>query len=164
MFNFRNFQRNISWTIDMNMRVDVVITSQFSINFVHRNDENPIFQQWESKTCLIFTLNKCRIMLALIYFDMGTCFDMLEQKKRRKMSKFYIQNIWENVRRWHHQLTYLHTVITCSRQNQNFISSLFLSDIHLICTVLFTIFYSLFYINLNLDWISPLKHPDETLP
>ena len=34
--------------------------------FVHKNDknENPIFQLWESKTCLISTLNKCRIMFA----------------------------------------------------------------------------------------------------
>ena len=42
--------------------------------FVHRNDKNPIFQLWETKTGLIATLNKCRIMFAPIYFDMGTCF------------------------------------------------------------------------------------------
>ena len=53
--------------------VDDVIASQISMYFVRRNDENPIFQQWISKTCLI-SLNKCRIMFALIYFDMGTCF------------------------------------------------------------------------------------------
>ena len=35
-----------------NKRVDDVIASQFSIAFVHRYDENPIFQPWGSKTCL----------------------------------------------------------------------------------------------------------------
>ena len=33
--------------------VDDVIASQFSINFVRKNDENPLFQQlWERETCL----------------------------------------------------------------------------------------------------------------
>ena len=76
------FQRNISWTVNMNMQMSELMMSspQFSINFVHRNDENPIFQIWESKTCLLSTLNKCRIMFALMYFDMGTCVYMFEQK------------------------------------------------------------------------------------
>ena len=34
-----------------NKWIDDVISSQFSINFVHRNDEHVIFQLWESKTC-----------------------------------------------------------------------------------------------------------------
>ena len=50
--------------------------------------ENSIFQLRESETCLISTMNKCRIMFALVYFDMGTCFYMFEQK----YENFYIQN------------------------------------------------------------------------
>ena len=47
-----------------NKLVDYVIASRFSINFVHRNDEIPMFQVWESKTWLISTL-KCEIMFAI---------------------------------------------------------------------------------------------------
>ena len=38
--------------------------------FCSEKCENPIFQLWESKTCLISTLNKYRISL-LSYFDVG---------------------------------------------------------------------------------------------
>ena len=64
--------------------VDDVIASQFFLYLVHRNDENPIFQLWESKSCLISTLNKCRIIFALTYFDMGRCLYMFEQKNEEK--------------------------------------------------------------------------------
>ena len=37
------------------------------------------------------------------------------------------------------------------------ISYYFLSDLHQIFTVLFEMFYSLYWINLNMDWISPLS-------
>ena len=117
-----------------------------SMYFVHRNDANPIFQLRESKTCLISTLNKCR-MFALIYFDMGTYFYMFEQNFKMKIFKSYILNTWKIVRRWHHQLTYLNIHIDCSRnvwltitKIQNFLSSLFLSDLHQIFTVLFEMF------------------------
>ena len=43
-----------------------------TLYFVHRNEENPIFQLRECKTCLLSNLNKCRIMFAVIYYDMGS--------------------------------------------------------------------------------------------
>ena len=55
MLNFRNFQRenflNSRYEYE-NEWVDEVIASQFSIKFVHRNDENLIFQLWEIKLAL----------------------------------------------------------------------------------------------------------------
>ena len=137
--------------------VDDVIASQFSMYFAHRNDKNPIFQLWKSRTCLISTLNKCRIIIAQIYFDMRTCFYMFEQQKTTK-------NTWKIVRRWwHHQLTNLHIHINCSRNVWLKIKKIhsclryFLSDLHQIVTVLFKMFYSLYWINLNSDRSSPLK-------
>ena len=65
-----------------NKWVSDVLASQFSNNIVQKNDKNPIFKLWESKTCLITTLNKCKIMFALIYFDMGTSSYMFEQKMK----------------------------------------------------------------------------------
>ena len=59
----------------MQMNELIVITSQFSIYFVHRNDENPIFQLRQSKSCLISTLNKfsgIMIVLIYMYFDILT--------------------------------------------------------------------------------------------
>ena len=71
-----------------------------SSNFVHINYENPIFELRESRICILSPLNKCRIMFALIYLHMGTCFFfpsyLSHTKKKGKISKFYIQNIWEN--------------------------------------------------------------------
>ena len=61
---------------------------------------------WESKTCIIFSLHKCRIMFALIYFEMGTCFYMLGEKI--KMFNILYTKYMEKVRRRHHQLTHLH--------------------------------------------------------
>ena len=93
-------------SIYANVWVDV-IASQFSINFVHRNEKNPIFQLWESKTCYIFTLNKCRIMFALIW---GYAFT-------------YLSKIWTIL------MTHLHIPIDSSRnvhwKFQSVISSLF---------------------------------------
>ena len=83
----RKFHWNISWNSRYeyaNEWVHDVIASQFSMYFVHRNDENPKFQLWESEISLISTLNKCR-MFALIYY-MGTCFYMFKQQN------FYFEN------------------------------------------------------------------------
>ena len=93
VFVLFNTETCISWTVGMNVQmtfewVDGVIASQFSINFVHRNYKNSIFQLWESKTCHTSTLSKFR-MFALIYFDMGTNY-MFEQKNN-------IQNIGLNM-------------------------------------------------------------------
>ena len=107
--NFRNFHRKrYEYTHEW---VNDVIASQFSMYLVRRNDEIPVFQLWESKTCRISTLNKCRIMFALVYFDMGTCFYMFEI-----FFKVYIKNTWKIVRRWDHELTHLHIHIDCSRK------------------------------------------------
>ena len=93
---------------------DDVIASQFSIHFVHRNDKNFIFQLWECYTCLNSSLNRCRIMLTPIYLDMR---DLLSQvwAKYQNFQKFYVQNIWQVVRWWHHKLTHLHIHIDWSR-------------------------------------------------
>ena len=119
--------------------------------FVHRNDKNPIFQLWESKTSLISTLNKCRWKnVCSDYFDMGTCFHMFEQKKRRQFSKFQAMSSWS------HSFVYSYWLFKkCfveNYENSNSISY-FLSDLHQIFTVLFEMFYSFYWINLNLDWI-----------
>ena len=106
------------------------IPSKCVINFVHRYDENPLFHIWESKTCLISTMNKWK-MFTLIYFNMGTCFACSSKKK--KIKSLYTKYMYmEKVRRWY-QLTHLHTHIDCSRnvsvkntKLHNFISSLFL--------------------------------------
>ena len=96
----------------------------------------------------------------LIWGQAFTCLS----KKKRKLSTFYIQNTWKIVRRWHHHLTHLHIHIDCSRnvlkitKILNFISSLFLSNLHQIFTVLFEMFYSFYWINWNLDQISPLSN------
>ena len=131
--------------------------------FCSQKWQKPIFELWESKTRLMSTLNKCRIMFALIYYG-----DMLWHvwAKKKKFSKFYIQNTWKVVRRWHHQLTHLRIHIDCSRnvllkitkiQNFMYLNPYFLSDLHQIFTVLFQMFYSFYWINLNLDQISPLN-------
>ena len=53
--------------------------------FVHRNDENPIVQRWESKTCLKSTLNKCRCLLwyILIWGHAFTCLSNNQKKKNQ---------------------------------------------------------------------------------
>ena len=70
-----------------NKWVNDVIASQFSIYFVHRSDENSIFQLWESKTSFESILNICKIMFALIYFEMGYAFTCLSKKKKKKKKK-----------------------------------------------------------------------------
>ena len=62
---------------------------------------------WESRTCLIFTLNKCRIMSALICFS-----------KRIEHSQNCVYKIlWTKVRRLHHQLAHWRSHIDCSRND-----------------------------------------------
>ena len=61
-------------------------------------------------------------------------------------------------RRWHHQLTPLHIHINYPINVSFNISNLpyFLSDLHQISTVLFEMFDSFYWMNWNLDRISPL--------
>ena len=153
MWKVRHRSELSIWIIEYaNEWVDDVLTSQFSINFVHRNDKNPIFQLWESNMC---TLNKYK-MFAVIYFDMGACFYFFEPKKW-KVSKFYIQNtgIWKKVRRWHHQLTHLHIHINCSRN-----VLLKITKFH-IFLILYPIYikFSLFCLNFILLFLMNLLQP-----
>ena len=116
-------------------RVDDVIPSQFSIDFIYRYDKNLIFPLWKYKTCLITTHNNWDIMLTLIYFDMGIWFYQYELKS--KIFEIHIQYIWKIVRAWHHQLAHLNIQKDWSRnvfrKIWNFKMSqlpYFLSDFH----------------------------------
>ena len=99
-----------------------------SILFKEMIDENPVFQLRESKTYFISTLNKCRIMFALICFDMWTCFYIFELKKEKfHIYTKYIENCGA-MRSSAHSFAY----IDCSRnvslkitKIQTFVSSLF---------------------------------------
>ena len=65
----------------------LVSLKEKSINFVHRNDEHHIFSY--RKVTYSYTLNKCRIMLALMYFDIGTCFLCLSKKNENLKNVIY---------------------------------------------------------------------------
>ena len=87
---------------------DDVIASKFSIHFVHRNYVKISYFSYKNvRLALITHLKRCRIMLTLIYLDMRDI-TIKTLGKKYKFSKFYVQNIWQVVRRWHHQLTHLH--------------------------------------------------------
>ena len=135
--------------------------------FVHSNDENPIFQLWESKNCLISTLIKCKIMFALIYFDMGTshafrCLSNPPSKKKKKKNlynfiyKMYGQKWREAMTSSTHSFAYsYHSTVQemFPWKLRNFITwylPYFLSDLKLIFTILFDFFPpapSLFLLN-----------------
>ena len=78
-----------------------------------------------------------------------------------KFSKFYVQNIWQVVRWWHHQLTHLHIhnrlVKKCFCE-KSVITSLFFyrfsSSFHCYFWIFFTLSSE---IKLNLLWSSSLK-------
>ena len=135
-----------SWYEYANKRVDDVIASQFSINLVHKNDENPIFQPRESKTCLISTLYKCK-WFALIYFDMGTCLS-----KNENFHKFYIQNMWK---KWSDDINSLICIFTSTVQEMfhwNLRNLSYFYPIKKKKSRFFFFFYSFYRIDLNLDW------------
>ena len=144
--------------------VDTSSPHNFPLIFVHRNDENSIFQLWESKTCLIFTLSKCRVMFALIYFDMGHAFICLSQKSKN-FNNFIYTKYMENCE----AMTSINSLICIfiltvqemfrwkSRKFKISYLHYVLSDLHQIFTVPFEFFYSFYWINLHLDRISPLN-------
>ena len=83
-----------------------------------------------------------------------------------RFSKFYVQNIWQVVRQWHHQLAHLHIHIDWSRnvlwklvKFQSVITSLFFNQIssgfHCFVQKFVTLSSE---IKLNLFRSSPLKH------
>ena len=85
------------------------------------------------RLALMYSLNRCRILLTPIYLDMRDI-TIKSLGKILKFSKLYVQNIWQVVRRWHHQLTHLHIHTDWSRnvswkfvKLQNVITSLFFS-------------------------------------
>ena len=92
--------------------------------------ENPIYQLWECKTCLISILNQFR-MFALVYFEMGTCFYIFEPKKNS--SKSYIQNTYmencEAMTSSTHSFAYSYRLF--QKCNSKFcVFLIFLSDLH----------------------------------
>ena len=97
-------------------------------------------------------------MFALIYFDMGRCFYMFEQKNEKCQN--FIYKI--NGQLWSDDIinSLICIFISTLQENvsleitkiRNFISSLFSkSNLHQIFTVLFEMFYSFYWINLNLE-------------
>ena len=102
-WNFTFFFRKHFLTIPYeysNERVDDVIPSQFSIDFIYRYDKNLIFPLWKYKTCLITTHNKWEIMFTLIYFDMGIWIYQYELKI--KIFRNFIYNTYEKL--WGHDI------------------------------------------------------------
>ena len=101
-------------------------------------------------------------MFALIYFNMGTYFYMFEQNNE-KVSKILYTKYMENCEAMTSTQSFAYSYWLfkkCFLENyEKFkISYLpyILSDLHQIFIVLFEISYSFYWINLNLDRISPL--------
>ena len=140
ILNFHNFQQNISWTVDICKCVSWCHRlAIFPLILFTEMDKNPIFQLWESKTCYIFTLNKCRIMFALIW---GYAFTYLSK---------------------YEQFWWLICILLLTLQEmfhwkfQSVISSLFFIRFTSNCQSSVQNIYSFYWINLNLDRISPIK-------
>ena len=98
-WNFMFFPKTLSWPVlteYSNERVDDVIPSQFSIDFIYRYDKNLIFPLWKYKTCLITTQNKWEIMFTLIYVDMGIWFYQYELKIKNFRNFIYktYEKLW----------------------------------------------------------------------
>ena len=87
----------------MNIQMSELMMSSphnFRTHFIYKTDKNLKFQLWECKPCLISTRNKWEIMFKIWYILIqGVCFYLYLEKKN--------ENIWQIVRRWHHQLTHL---------------------------------------------------------
>ena len=136
------------WIIEYaNEWVDDVIASQFSINFVHRNDKNPIFQLWESKMC---TLNKYR-MFAVIYLICGHAFTSLSLKNEKFQNlntKYRYMEKSEAMTSSTHSFAYSYQLFQemfCWKLQNFKISYLpyFVSNLHQIFTVLFEFYFTL---------------------
>ena len=133
----------------------------------HRLTIFPYFSYEKVKLCLISTLIKCRIIFALIYFDMGTCCYMFEQKNK---TPEHVQHFVYKIHRklWGDDIINSLICIFIStvrevfrwklRKIQSFISSLFFprftSNFH--CCIRNVLLF-LYRINLNLDRTSPLN-------
>ena len=94
----------------------------------------------------------------------GMCFYIFEQKKKKKSSLIKLYTKYEKVG---NDIINSLICIFISTVQEMFCWKLqklqilclpdFLSNLHQIFTVLFEIVYSFYWINLNLDWISPLN-------
>ena len=103
------FSSNISWPVDMNMQMsELIMSSSHNFPFI-------LYTEWKCQTCLNSSLNRCRIMLTPIYLYMKDKLSQVWAKYYFFSSKFYVQNIWQVVRLWHHQLTHLYIYIDISR-------------------------------------------------
>ena len=86
------FIATFSWTVDVNMQMSELMMSHVFCSLKWQISH--IFSNEKVKLAFISTLNKCRIMSALMYFwygDMYCCY-MFEQKKW-KFSKFLVYKI-----------------------------------------------------------------------
>ena len=168
--NFFFFQQNIPWTVDMNMQMSELMMSSphnFPIILFTEMMKIPYFSYEKlSKTWLIFTLNKCRIMFALIYFNIGTsCFYMFEQTKWKFSKVLYTKCMGncEAMTSSTHSFAYIHMnwlfkkCFVENYKNSKFNIFLIFYPIYINFSLFCSNFvYSFYWINLNLDWISPL--------
>ena len=114
IWSFANFQETFLDQSILNMQMSEkndVIASQFSIHFVHRNDQKFHSCQLMRMLDLPLFLSEYRMqpwmLLTLNILIWGTCYHKL-WRKISKFSKFYVQNdMARSVRWWHHQLTHL---------------------------------------------------------
>ena len=82
--NLCNFHQNISWTVVMNMQMsDLMMSSPHNLPCILFTEMTkiPYFSYEKVKLAILSILNKCKILFALIYFDMGRGFYMFEQKR-----------------------------------------------------------------------------------
>ena len=96
-FFIYNFQRNISWTVNMNMHMIELMMSlphNFPCILFTEMTKIPYFSYEKVKLAFfISTLNKCRIML-LWLCNMGTCFYMIEQKINKNFNILYTKYMY----------------------------------------------------------------------
>ena len=149
----RKFSRNISWPVDINMQMSEVMMSS-PHNF-------PFILYTEMTKISYFSYENVRLALIPLWIDANNVnsniswyegHTITSLGKILNFSQFYVQNIWQVVRWWHHQLTHLHIHIDWSRnvlwkfaKLQSVITSLFFnrfsSDFH---CYMFENFYSFF--------------------
>ena len=107
------------------------VTSQYEMSELMSSPHNfPFILYTEMTKNSYFSYENVRLALITISWYEGHTITSLG--KILKFSQFYVQNIWQVVRQWHHQLTHLHIHIDWSRnvsrkfaKLENVITSLF---------------------------------------
>ena len=115
LWSFANFSRNISWPVGMNMQMsELMMSPPHNFPFILCTEMTKVSYFSYENACLNSFLNRCRIMLNsnTAWYEGHTITSM---RKILNFSTFYVQNIWQVVRRWHHQLAHLHIHIDWSR-------------------------------------------------